>query len=95
MTTPNRPSASKRWPHTCSMKLTPSHIESGITNMRGSTNNKNLAGKKATVILGKKKSVGGIVTIGPDDQVWTVVFSGRGLMSSIGVPGAEITILIE
>jgi len=77
------------------MKLTPSHIESGITNMRGSLYNITLAGKKATVILGKKKSVGGIVTIGPDDQVWTVVFSGRGLMSSIGVQGAEITILIE
>lgn len=93
MTTPNRPSASKRWPHPCSMKLTPSTIEYGTTNVRGSLHRKAFAGKTATVILGKRLPENGEIVITPSDIVWTVVFTSRGLMSSIGSPRVGVTIL--
>lgn len=89
----NRPSASKRWPHTCSIKLTPSHIEYGTTNSRGSIHRTTFAGKTATVVLGKKRPKNGEIVITPSGSVWTVTFNGRGLMSSIGVPEVGITIL--
>lgn len=93
MSAPNRPSASQRWPQTVSMKLTPSHIEYGTTNARGSLHRKALAGKTATVVLGKKLYKNGEIEITSSDHVWTVVFTSRGLMSSIGSPGVEVTIL--
>ena len=93
MTTPNRPSASKRWPHACSIKLTPVHVEYGTTNARGSIYRANFAGKTATVILGKKRPRNGEIVIAQVVSVWTVAFNSRGLMSSIGVPEVEITIL--
>jgi hypothetical protein len=90
----NRPSASQRWPHPCSMKLTPSKIEYGTTNARGSIHRTAFAGKPATVVLGKKLPENGEIIITPTDCVWTVTFNGRGLMSSIGSPGVGITILV-
>ena len=90
----NRPSASQRWPHTCSIKLTPSHIEYGTTNARGSIYKTDFAGKTATVILGKKLPKKGEIVISQAASVWTVKFNSRGLMSSIGVPDVGITILV-
>ena len=94
----NRPSKAQKWPdRTTEIKIPVSQedtIEYKTPNSIGQVQDKAFRGKKGIVIRGKKERANEII-ISPSDEVWTVTFSPRGVMPSVGVYGEIVTIIIN
>lgn len=100
---PNRPSSAIKWPDRLGpIKIPISEndiIEYKTPNNVGqlqaaSFSGKTGSGKTGIVIRGKKEKADEII-ISPTDEVWTVTFTPRGVMPSVGVYGEIVTIIIN
>lgn len=93
----NRPTSALKWPErTTGIKISISEedlLKYKTPNSAGQVSIKAFAGKKAIVIRGRKERNNEIV-INQLDEVWTVEFSHRGVMPSVGVYKELITLII-
>lgn len=93
----NRPSSAIKWPDRLGpIKIPISEndiIEYKTPNNVGQLQAASFSGKTGIVIRGKKEKADEII-ISPSDEVWTVTFTPRGVMPSVGVYGEIVTIII-
>lgn len=52
-------------------------------------------GHKATVILGKHKVTSHQIVVREGVRIWTCKIDGRGAVSSIGLPGMDVTVIVH
>ena len=94
----NRPSSAIKWPDRLgTIKIPISEndiIEYKNPNNVGQLQAAAFSGKSGIVIRGKKEKADEII-ISPTDEVWTVTFTPRGVMPSVGVYGEIVTIIIN
>ena len=93
-----RPSSAIKWPDRIGpIKIPISEndtLEYKTPNNVGQLQAASFSGKTGIVIRGKKEKADEII-ISPSDEVWTVTFSPRGVMPSVGVYGEIVTIIIN
>lgn len=94
----NRPSSAIKWPDRLGpIKIPISEndiIEYKNPNNIGQLQAASFSGKSGIVIRGKKEKADEII-ISPSDEVWTVTFTPRGVMPSVGVYNEIVTIIIN
>lgn len=93
-----RPSSAIKWPDRIGpIKIPISEndiIEYKTPNNVGQLQAASFSGKTGIVIRGKKEKADEII-ISPTDEVWTVTFTPRGVMPSVGVYNEIVTIIIN
>lgn len=95
---PNRPPSARKWPDRIGpIKIPISEndtLEYKTPNNIGQLQAASFSGKTGIVIRGKKEKADEII-ISPTDEVWTVTFTPRGVMPSVGVYNEIVTIIIN